>query len=313
MSTPVALAKQVPPTLPTKPRILLVEDSQTQAMKLRFVLEKAGWDVIWANTAEKAIEEINRRLPDLVLVDYYLPGVRGDELCRRIRMNIDTRSIPVIILTVEGAGSVELHGLESGADDFVQKSADTDILLLRVRMLLNKSETKASILTPSDNVFRRAKVLTIDDSETYLEHLAVELGNEGFLVERASSGAEGLRKLNAETFDCVMVDLMMPEMNGIEVCRRINEMRPKMSTPVAVLMLTGHENKDDLTRALEAGADDFVGKSSDMAVLKGRICALLRRKSFQEENQRIHEELKTKELEAVRAERIRKRPKCGPP
>ena len=66
-------------------------------------------------------------------------------------------------------------------------------------------------------------------------------------------------------------------------------------------MLTGRENKEDLTRALEAGADDFVGKSSDMAVLKGRIRALLRRKFFQEENRRILEELKNKELEAVRA------------
>ena len=66
-------------------------------------------------------------------------------------------------------------------------------------------------------------------------------------------------------------------------------------------MLTGRENKEDLTRALEAGADDFVGKSSDMAVLKGRIRALLRRKFFQEENQRIIEELKNKELEMLRA------------
>jgi len=66
-------------------------------------------------------------------------------------------------------------------------------------------------------------------------------------------------------------------------------------------MLTARETKEDLTRALESGADDFVGKSSDLAVIKGRIRALLRRKFFQEENRRIHEELKTKELEAVRA------------
>ena len=70
-----------------------------------------------------------------------------------------------------------------------------------------------------------------------------------------------------------------------------------MENPIAVLMLTGRENKEDLTQALEAGADDFVGKSSDMPVLKGRIRGLLRRKFFQEENRRILEELKNKELE----------------
>src|SRR5204862_1653864 len=85
------------------------------------------------------------------------------------------------------------------------------------------------------------------------------------------------------------------------VCREINIMRHDRESLVTVLMLTGNETKDDLTRALEAGADDFVGKSSDMAVLKGRIRALLRRKFFQEENRRILEELKNKELEAVRA------------
>src|SRR5208282_6869683 len=99
-----------------------------------------------------------------------------------------------------------------------------------------------------------------------------------------SSGKEGLELIAREPFDCVLVDLIMPDMNGIEVCRRINELRLSTDNPVAVLMLTGRENKEDLTRALEAGADDFVGKSSDMAVLKGRIRALLRRKFFQEEN-----------------------------
>src|SRR6202034_115788 len=89
--------------------------------------------------------------------------------------------------------------------------------------------------------------------------------------------------------------------DGIEVCRRINEMRSTLDRPLVVLMLTAQENKEDLTRALEAGADDFVGKSSDMAVLKGRIRALLRRKFYQEENQRILEELKNKEMETVRA------------
>src|SRR5260221_11219552 len=74
-----------------------------------------------------------------------------------------------------------------------------------------------------------------------------------------------------------------------------------MDQPMIVIMLTSSETKEDMTRGLEAGADDFVGKSSDMAVLKGRIRALLRRKFFQEENRRILEELKNKEMETLRA------------
>ena len=282
-------------------RIILVEDSTSQAIAMSDILEAEGWEVIWAATAEQAMEEISRSAPDLVLLDYYLPGIRGDELCRRIRMNIDTRGIPIVMLTAEDADGVELQGLESGADGFVLKSADPDILLLRIRALLGKTQAQSSILHVTEPAFHRARLLTIDDSPTYLEFLSGHLEEEGYEVHQATSGQAGLDLLLTESFDCVLVDLMMPVINGIEVCRRINNLRAKMARPLVVLMLTAQENKEDLTRALEAGADDFVGKSSDLAVLKGRIRALLRRKFFQEENQRILEELKNKELEAVRA------------
>ena len=282
-------------------RIMLVEDSPTQAIQLTYVLEKEGWEVVWAATAQQAMEEIDRQPPDLILLDFYLPGIRGDELCRRIRMNIDTRNIPILMMTVEDTDEAQVRGLDSGADDFVNKSVDADILLLRIRTWLSKSRYQRSILGQADSHFRHARLLTIDDSTTYLEYLAEQLGKEGYQVEKAASGREALELLGRESFDCVLVDLVMPEMNGIEVCRHINQLRTQCDNPIAVLMLTGRENKEDLTRALEAGADDFVGKSSDLAVLKGRIRALLRRKFYQEENQRIQEELKDKELEAVRA------------
>ncbi len=97
----------------------------------------------------------------------------------------------------------------------------------------------------------------------------------------------------------------MPEMDGIEVCRRINEMERTANHSMTVIMLTACETKEDMTRGLEAGADDFVGKSSDMTVLKARIRALLRRKFFQEENRRIREQLLRKELEATEARAAR--------
>src|SRR5436190_12538683 len=93
-------------------RIILVEDSPSQAIAMSDVLEGEGWEVIWASTAEKALEEIGRGMPDLILLDYYLPGIRGDQVCRRIRMNIDTRGIPIVMLTAEEADGVELQGLE---------------------------------------------------------------------------------------------------------------------------------------------------------------------------------------------------------
>jgi light-regulated signal transduction histidine kinase (bacteriophytochrome) len=122
---------------------------------------------------------------------------------------------------------------------------------------------------------------------------------EGYSVDAIPDSRKALACLDQESYDLALVDLVMPDLDGIEMCRRIVSMRSRLDNPIAVLMLTGREAKEDLTRALEAGADDFVGKSSDEAVLKGRIRALLRRKFFQEENQRILEELKNKEMEAL--------------
>lgn len=282
-------------------RILLVEDSETQALKLSSVLEEGGWEVRHTPTAEAALEALNESVPDLIVVDYYLPGSRGDELCRQIRQNVNTRGLPVLMMTSEEGEAAELHGLESGADDYVSKSVETDILLLRVRALLRKSRVQSALLSGSEGLFRRARILAIDDSPTYLELLTEELRSEGYQVEKTLSPTDGLARVGSEPFDCVLVDLIMPEMDGVEVCRRLNEMRRAMDSPIVVLMLTAHESKEEMTRGLEAGADDFVGKSNDLAVLKARIRALLRRKFFQEDNQRIYAELKNKELEAVRA------------
>jgi two-component system, NtrC family, sensor kinase len=214
---------------------------------------------------------------------------------------VNTRHISILMLTVEEAQHGVLRGLNSGADDYLSKSADTDVLLLRVRTLLRKANAQVALVGGQQTQFRRARLLVIDDSPTYLTWLTEEMARDGYQVEAASCGREGMKCLAEHPFDCVLVDLMMPEMDGIEVCRQISQTWRTIDNPIVVLMLTAHETKEDMTRGLSAGADDFVGKSSDMAVLKARIHVLLRRKFFQEENRRIVEELKNKELEAVKS------------
>ncbi len=280
--------------------ILIVEDSETQALQLRHLLEQEGWIVTRTASAETALEELNRSLPALILVDYHLPGMAGNELCRRIRMNVATRGIPIVMLTAEDDSGAEQAGLDSGADDYVSKSIAPEILVLRVRALLRTSESRSSVFFGRDTPFRRVRLLTIDDSPTYLEALSTALRGEGYEVTSATGGQAGLDCLKTDSFDCVIVDLIMPEIDGIEVCRRLALMMPPSEHPV-IIILTAFEAKEDMTRGLEAGADDFVGKSSDITVLKARVRALLRRKSFQEENRRIREQLHRKEVEAAQA------------
>src|SRR5271166_4283698 len=97
-------------------RILVVEDSETQAFKLRLLLEEQGWQVSIAGTAEAALAALCDPLPDLILVDYNLPGMRGDEFCRRLRMSLSTRGIPILMMTSSSPATAEIQSLESGAN-----------------------------------------------------------------------------------------------------------------------------------------------------------------------------------------------------
>ncbi|MDB6137158.1 MAG: Two-component system, NtrC family, sensor kinase [Verrucomicrobiaceae bacterium] len=278
--------------------IMLVEDSVTQAISLTAVLEREGWQVTWVSDAEKAFASLRSARPDLILLDYYLPGIRGDEVCRRIRMNVDCRNLPIVMLTSQEGH--EVQGLDSGADDFVSKSTNREVLLLRLRTLLQKTRQEDRIILGSEDSFREARLLVIDDSPTFLARVSSELASEGYHLETSEDPEQGLERLRQGLFDGVIIDLIMPRMDGLEVCRKVAELRSQLHLPLISIVVTGAENPGNLSKALEAGADDFVGKSSDFSVLKGRIRALLRRKFFAEENTRILQELRQKELEALR-------------
>jgi len=131
-------------------RIVVVEDSETQAFKMRLLLEEQGWEVSIAGAAETALAALGDPLPDLLIVDYNLPGMRGDEFCRRIRMNFNTRSIPILMMTASAPETAEMQSLESGADDYVSKFETPEILLLRISALLRKASAQAAILNPQD-------------------------------------------------------------------------------------------------------------------------------------------------------------------
>src|SRR5580698_4762346 len=143
-------------------RILVVEDSKTQASKMGMLLEEQGWQVSIAGTAEEALVSLGDPLPDLILLDYNLPGMRGDEFCRRIRMNMNARGIPILMMTASAPDTAEIRSLESGADDYASKLDGDQALLLRIRALLRKSSAQAEIPNPQDSTFRSARILTID-------------------------------------------------------------------------------------------------------------------------------------------------------
>jgi len=280
-------------------RILVVEDSPTQALQLRHALEKAGFGVECVASAEAALDSLNRGLPDLLATDYRLPGMLGDELCRKIRMNVNTRGLPILMLTSEREGQIERHVLESGADDYVPKSEDIDFVLLRIQALLRKSHAQQVVFGGAP--FSAARLLVVEDSPTYLKLLAGELQQDGYAITMATTGAEALERLSLQAFDGVVLDLVLPDMGAVEMCRRLVESRRTLDHAYLILALSASATRETMTSVLAAGADDVVEKSRNFAVIKARLRALLRRQRLHEENRRIAEEFRKRELEVLRA------------
>ncbi len=127
------------PSPPNMPRILVVEDESALSLLLSYNLESEGYAVARAERGDDAEIMLAESTPDLVILDWMLPGVSGFELCRRMRAREATRDLPVIMLTARGEESERVRGLSIGADDYVVKPFSVPELMARVRSLLRRA------------------------------------------------------------------------------------------------------------------------------------------------------------------------------
>lgn len=121
-------------------RILVVEDEADLRELIQYNLARGGFKVETADAGEKAVQTVADLLPDLILLDLLLPGMDGLEVCRRLKANRQTASIPVIMVTAKGEDADVVKGLELGADDYVTKPFSPRVLLARVRAVLRRHQ-----------------------------------------------------------------------------------------------------------------------------------------------------------------------------
>ena len=133
-------------------RVLIVEDEEPLTLLLRYNLEAEGYQVDSVSRGDEADIRLREQLPDLVIIDWMLPGLSGIELCRRIRARRETERLPVIILTARGEEGDRVRGLATGADDYIVKPFSVPELLARVRALLRRAKPShvATLLSVGD-------------------------------------------------------------------------------------------------------------------------------------------------------------------
>lgn len=163
-------------------RILIVEDEEPLTLLLRYNLEAAGYAVDSAARGDEAELKLRENPPDLVVLDWMLPGISGIEICRRLRAQPATATLPIIMLTARGEESERIRGLATGADDYIVKPFSVPELLARIAALLRraKPERIAAVLSAGDieldrerrRVFRAGREIALGPTEfRLLEHL----------------------------------------------------------------------------------------------------------------------------------------------
>jgi two-component system phosphate regulon response regulator PhoB len=132
--------------------ILVVEDEADLSVLMRYNLEAEGFGVLTAESGDEAAEILKETIPDLILLDWMLPGLSGIELCRRWRSREETARVPIIMITARGEEDERVRGLATGADDYVVKPFSIPELIARVGALLRRSNPQlvTSVLKAGD-------------------------------------------------------------------------------------------------------------------------------------------------------------------
>jgi len=123
-------------------RILIVDDEEDILELVRYNLDKNGYKVITATSGEQAIIEARGKTPDLIILDLMLPDIDGLEVCRKLKSDVKTERIPIIMLSAKGEETDIVTGLELGADDYVTKPFSPKVLIARIRRLLHRTVSR---------------------------------------------------------------------------------------------------------------------------------------------------------------------------
>lgn len=224
-------------------RVLVAVTTETLALRLRLMVEAEGGEAV--TLADLAALGRDRLVLALV------SGILAERVAQ----------------TAPGVPVQQID--QSGAWDQVRQ---------RIAAALRPAAEQASEAEEMAHALRRARILLVDDSVTYREFLRLELSRLGAEVVACASANEALAHLDSEYWDCVLVDLVMPGVDGVDLCGQAARLRRERRQKFLLGVLSSREGKADLLRSLEAGADMFLGKSQDMAVFTARLGALLRRR-----------------------------------
>jgi two-component system cell cycle response regulator len=277
-------------------KVLIVDDLPANVRLLQAKLEAEYYEVLTAFSGEEALVKASQWQPDIILLDVMMPGLNGFEVCLKLKESIDTRHIPVILVTALDGRDDRLAGLKAGADDFLTKPIDDMILLARLKALVRLKQLIDEIRTreshsrstglqsgfdANQELYQRSikavgNVLILDDQDQHAKRLMIPLAEEhrcAYVTDpnEAMEIAKGrvdliVLNLDADHFD---------SLRWLAHARSNSECRAK---PILGVIAAGDSPR--ILKAFELGVNDIVLRPVDHLELKARARTQIRRKRF---------------------------------
>ena len=256
-------------------RLLVVEDSAIQHESIRELFDQKGVQITAVTSGEAALKALGETVYDCMILDLTLPDMSGFELLERLHGNDAYEAVPVVIYTGKDLTRDEEARLRKYADRIILKTERShERLLNEASLFLHWLEStlpahrrgNPELIEHRDDIFEGKKLLLVDDDMRNIYALSAQLEELGFDIHLANNGREALEALDeSPDFDIVLMDIMMPEMDGYEAMAHIRS-QPRFAA-LPVLALTAKAMKDDRAKCLDAGANDYCSKPIDMSKL----------------------------------------------
>lgn len=260
-------------------KILIIDREPDIRKALESLLRKQGYQVHSALGGEEAMDTLKTEPSDLVIMDINMPGTNGLQVMRNIKEL--EKAIEVIVLTGLNSINNAVQALRAeGAFDFLSKPLENhDQLIISVKQALEKRRLNRE----KNEFFRKMenhqpaerKILIVDDDPQIQESLTAILSAHQYETEVASSGFEAGAKVTRFKPGLIILDLIMPEMSGFEVCRLIK--KDPDTSHIKILAFTAYDTKENRDLIMEAGADGYLAKPVIIDTLLKHVKNLLNR------------------------------------
>jgi len=262
--------------------VLIVEDDKLQRESIAHLIADEDIETVMVASAKEAIIELKKTIFDCMIMDLNLPDISGSELLEQMTREDITLFPPVIVYTGRSLSQDQEDDLKKLSKSIIVKGARSpERLLDEVTLILHRVESKLPQLQRKmiktarghEQILKGKKILLVDDDIRNIFALTSVLEQKGATIFIGRNGQEALDKLNQDPqIDLVLMDIMMPEMDGYEATRRIR--KQKRFTSLPIIAVTAKAMKDDHKKCLEAGTNDYISKPVDIEKLLSIIRVL---------------------------------------